>query len=82
MKNRRTKALAIVTLILTSLGIAATARAQHPMPSRLDAGATADVLRLTPDALTWTDGPAMLPPGARMALIEGSPSQRVRSPFA
>jgi quercetin dioxygenase-like cupin family protein len=32
----------------------------------------AQVLRLTPAELTWTAGPPMLPPGAQMAVIEGS----------
>jgi quercetin dioxygenase-like cupin family protein len=28
---------------------------------------------LTPDALVWTDGPSTLPPGSKMAVLEGSP---------
>src|SRR5258705_11582207 len=41
---------------------------------------------LTPDALVWTDGPSTLPPGSKMAILEGSPraegmfTMRVRIP--
>jgi quercetin dioxygenase-like cupin family protein len=41
---------------------------------------------LTPEAMVWTDGPSTLPPGSKMAVIEGSPkadgmfTMRVRIP--
>ena len=28
---------------------------------------------LTPDAMVWTDGPPTLPPGSKMAILEGNP---------
>jgi len=41
---------------------------------------------LTPEAIVWTDGPATLPPGSKMAVLEGNPkadgmfTMRVRIP--
>jgi len=41
---------------------------------------------LTPDAMVWTDGPPTLPPGSKMAILEGNPkadgmfTMRVRIP--
>jgi len=41
---------------------------------------------LTPDAIVWTDGPPTLPPGSKMAVLEGNPkmegmfTMRVRIP--
>lgn len=62
-----------VATIIIVLGVAAAApaRAQEPASARPGAG-TESVMRLTPAELTWTAGPPMLPPGARMAVIEGS----------
>lgn len=43
-------------------------------------------IRLTPEAMVWTDGPPTLPPGSKMAILEGSPkadgmfTMRVRIP--
>jgi hypothetical protein len=65
--------LAIAVLMMAvSVGAASTARAQDQQaaaPTTVDAQ---QVLRLTPDELTWQAGPPMLPPGARMAVVEGS----------
>ena len=58
-------------IIVVSLAAAASARAQEPTSTRPDTG-TEKVMRLTPAELTWTAGPPMLPPGASMAVIEGS----------
>ncbi len=30
---------------------------------------------VTPDAIKWVDGPASLPPGAKMAILEGDPTK-------
>ena len=30
-------------------------------------------IALTPDAMVWTDGPSTLPPGSKVAVLEGSP---------
>jgi hypothetical protein len=60
-----------VAIIIVSLAAAASARAQGSPSARPDAG-TEQVIRLTPGEITWTAGPPMLPPGASMAVIEGS----------
>jgi hypothetical protein len=57
---------------VASLIIGSLAPAQETHPARPEGGTTEQVMRLTPDELTWTAGPAMLPPGASMAVIEGS----------
>jgi hypothetical protein len=68
--------VATVVVFLSVLG-GASARAQEPTSARPDAGMAENVLRLTPEELIWTAGPGppMLPTGARIALVEGSPSQ-------
>jgi hypothetical protein len=75
MKNAWSTAQAAAVVILVTVTFSATARAQGPAPARSEMGAPESVLRLTPAELTWGAGPSMLPPGASMALIEGSPSQ-------
>ena len=66
--GKRAVAMAITVLTLVA---AASVRAQEQRSARADTG-TETVIRLTPEELTWTAGPPMLPPGARMAVIEGS----------
>lgn len=61
-----------VFVMVVSVSAASTVRAQDQKaaaPTTVDAP---QVLRLTPDELTWQAGPPMLPPGARMAVIEGA----------
>jgi len=58
-------------IIVVSLIGATVVQAQQQGPARADTG-TDKVIRLTPDELTWTAGPPMLPPGVMMAVIEGS----------
>ena len=66
--------LLAVSLLLGSPGFVA---ADHPAK---------DHAVVTPDAMKWADGPASLPPGAKMAVLEGDPSKagpfvlRVRLP--
>jgi len=43
--------------------IASVVNAQTPDPP----------IALTPDAMVWTDGPSTLPPGSKVAVLEGSP---------
>jgi quercetin dioxygenase-like cupin family protein len=54
-------------VFVVSVMIAVSARADQSTP-----GGAEHVLRLTPSELTWSAGPPMLPPGASMAVIEGS----------
>lgn len=75
MKNLPSAAQATMVTMLVSLLFTSPAPAREPRPARSDTGVTENVLRLTPPELTWTSGPSMLPPGASMALIEGSSSQ-------
>jgi len=61
------------TLILVAIlagGVSARSRGTETHHSRRRLGE--HVMRLTPAELTWTAGPPMLPPGASMAVIEGS----------
>jgi quercetin dioxygenase-like cupin family protein len=69
----RATVVALVLIATSTAGV--SARAEAPKPTTPDDGSNAHVIRLTPAELAWTAGPAMLPPGASMALIEGSPSQ-------
>jgi len=59
----------VAAVIMMSLAAAGAAGAQDRPSSQPD---THGVMRLTPAEITWTTGPAMLPPGAHMAVIEGS----------
>jgi quercetin dioxygenase-like cupin family protein len=69
------RAAVAVLMIAMSLGVGSLARAQEEKATRPDAGGAERVMRLTPAELTWTAGPPMLPPGARMAVIEGAFNQ-------
>lgn len=62
-------------VVIATLTAGVLAHAEAPKANAGDSGSTERVIRLTPDELAWTVGPAMLPPGASIALIEGSPSQ-------
>src|SRR6267142_36303 len=59
-------------MIVTSLIVGSPAPAQEQKTTRPIVGEAHHVMSLTPAELTWTAGPPMLPPGASMALIEGS----------
>ncbi len=61
-----------VLMMAVSISAASTARAQDQKAGPLTLADAEQVLRLTPDELTWQSGPPMLPPGARMAVIEGA----------
>jgi quercetin dioxygenase-like cupin family protein len=67
-------------VIASLLASVAGLRAQ-PAPPKADAP-----IGLTPEAIVWSDGPATLPPGSKMAVLEGSPksdgmfTMRVRIP--
>ena len=61
----------VAGIIVASLVGATFVQAREQGPARADTG-TEKVIRLTPDELTWTAGPPMLPPGVMMAVIEGS----------
>ena len=71
MRSRWGTREAAAVIVVLTLVAPASIWAQPQRPSTTDAG-TDNVIRLTPDELTWTAGPPMLPPGARMAVIEGS----------
>ena len=72
MRTRCGRAGVAALMVVMSLAVGSVARAQEEQATRLDVGAAAQVMRLTPAELTWTAGPPMLPPGASMAVIEGS----------
>jgi quercetin dioxygenase-like cupin family protein len=68
------------TIVIASLLVATIASAQQT-PAKTDAP-----IGITPEAVVWGDGPATLPPGSKMAILEGSPraegmfTMRVRVP--
>jgi hypothetical protein len=72
MRTLMGRATVATVIVGASLAIGPLALAQEPEPTRPDGGAPEQVMRLTPAELTWTAGPPMLPPGASMAVIEGS----------
>jgi hypothetical protein len=72
MRTRMSRATVATVIVVASLAIGPLVLAQEPNPARPDGDVTEPVMRLTPAELTWTAGPPMLPPGASMAVIEGS----------
>ncbi len=72
MKTRWSPRASAALVLAASLTMAVSAPAQEQKPTRADGGSAERVMRLTPAELTWTPGPPMLPPGASMAVIEGS----------
>jgi quercetin dioxygenase-like cupin family protein len=68
------------TIAIASLLIATIVSAQQT-PPKPDAA-----IGITPEAVVWSDGPPTLPPGSKMAVLEGSPraegmfTMRVRIP--
>src|SRR5262245_40611445 len=71
MRTRWSRRAMLGGIILLGLVGTTAVGAQQPGPARNEIDAD-KVIRLTPDELAWTAGPPMLPPGARMAVIEGS----------
>ena len=71
MKTRCGRTGIMAGIIVLSLLDAASLLAQTPRPTPGDTSSD-KVIRLTPDEIAWTAGPPMLPPGVRMAVIEGS----------
>ena len=69
MRTRWGRSGVATVIIMVSVAAAASACAQEPRSTRPD---TEKVIRLTPGEVAWTAGPPMLPPGASMAVIEGS----------
>jgi len=67
------------TILIASLLAATVLNAQTPPTPDPPIG-------LTPEAMVWTDGPPTLPPGSKMAVLEGNPkadgmfTMRVRIP--
>jgi len=80
MTGRYDSAMRIIVIAIASLLVATIASAQQ-IPTKPDAA-----IGITPEAVVWSDGPATLPPGSKMAVLEGSPraegmfTMRVRIP--
>ena len=72
MRTRCGSTRVATLMVMMSLVVGSQARAQEQKVTRADPGVAAHVMRLTPAEITWTAGPPMLPPGASMAVIEGS----------
>ena len=65
--------VAMLTLmIVMGLRAESFAQAQEEKAPPPGSGEAEHVMRFTPAELTWLGGPPMLPPGASMAVIEGS----------
>lgn len=68
------------TILIASL-LAATIASAQQTPPKPEAA-----IGITPEAVVWNDGPPTLPPGSKMAVLEGSPraegmfTMRVRIP--
>ena len=69
---RHSDLVVCVFMMVVSVSAASIARAQDQKAAAPTTADASQVLRLTPDELTWQAGPPMLPPGARMAVIEGT----------
>jgi hypothetical protein len=61
----------LMLMIVMNLRAESIAQAQEKSPPP-GTGEAEHVMRLTPGELNWIAGPPMLPPGASMAVIEGS----------
>ena len=72
MRCGRTPVATLMVVMSLVVGSQARAQEQEQKLTRADPGAAARVMRLTPAEIIWTAGPPMLPPGASMAVIEGS----------
>jgi len=59
-------------LIVISVIAGSIARAQEEKTTQRGTGEAEHVMLFTPGDLTWTAGPPALPPGASIAVIEGS----------
>jgi hypothetical protein len=67
---RATAEVTVVVAAILTTGV--SARAQEPKSTAAGGASAEQVIGLTPAELQWTAGPPMLPPGASMAVIEGS----------
>jgi len=71
MRTRWIRTEVTTAFIAVSLLIAPAVRGNEQTSAGPDIG-TGHVIRLTPAELKWIAGPPVLPPGASMAVIEGS----------
>ena len=71
--SRKTMMIVMLMLmVVMSLRAESIAQAQEGRIPPPGTGEAEHVMRFTPSDLTWIAGPPMLPPGASMAVIEGS----------
>lgn len=68
------KRLAFLATVLVVLAIAFVLAQEHKTDGKAEA-AKPDHIMLTEPELKWVDGPPALPPGAKMAVLEGNPAQ-------
>jgi Domain of unknown function (DUF4437) len=70
--------LALVACAATVVGAqTAPPKSQAEKPKATAAAAPAQHVVVEPDAIKWGPGPASLPPGAEMAVLDGDPSKAV-----
>ena len=74
------KARFLIAAIIASVAAAASAQTTPPTPQpeakKAHAATAASThVVVAPESITWGPGPASLPPGAEMALLDGDPSK-------
>jgi len=79
---RRGIRFSIAGLVVAGLSLAAgsawSQKPEAPKPEAKPEATPADTgkhILITPKAIEWADAPPVLPPGAKMAVIEGKPSE-------
>ena len=64
-----------VVLAISSLAIAAVQKGSSKEPNSKVAG-TAEHKVISPSEIKWGDAPPALPPGAKMAVLDGDPNKK------
>ncbi len=68
------KRLTVLAAVLAVLAVAVVLAQEHKTEGKQEA-AKPDHIMLTGPELKWVDAPPSLPPGAKLAVLEGEPSQ-------
>jgi quercetin dioxygenase-like cupin family protein len=68
--------LLTLPLALSFVALAAEEGAEHSAKNKSSESTTAEHVMVTPGDLKWADAPPSLPPGAKMAVLEGDPGKK------
>lgn len=77
MENRMCRRVGIVlgaVAALLAAGALVAQQGERPWTQPQHGGMTPDHIMLAPADMVWKDGPESLPPGAKMAVVEGDPA--------